>query len=88
MGAIQELYSGRLLPSENFGFTDNLECKELYNKISVIERQLLSGFNENQKNEYQKIKELKARAENLEQDRMFEYAFKIGCRMIIDIFNQ
>jgi len=87
MKPIEELYNGTLLPIEQFGYSDSQEWKVIHNEILNEEKGLLENLNEEQKKSYIKIKELKNRAEGLEQSRMFHFAFRLGCRIIIDIYN-
>lgn len=88
MGTISEFYNGELLPKENFGYPEEQEYLDLIQDVQELETSLLSGMGEKEQKVYQEIQQSKIMLSNMELERMFQYAFRMACRLTMDIFQE
>lgn len=88
MGFIDDLYAGNVTPMENFGFSENPEYKALMQVVSDKEDSFMGTLEKEQKVSYQEIKSIREEIFNLEQSRLFEYAFRLACLLAIDIYHE
>lgn len=87
MGFIEDLYAGNVTPMENFGFSEVPEYKALMQEVLVKEVNFMGTLKKEQLVDYQQIKAIREEIFNLEQARLFEYAFRMACLLVIDIYH-
>ena len=88
MGMINELYHGDICPLENFGYSKDQIYTDLVEDTQRIENKLLSGLSEEEKQLYQTVKDSRTELGNMEIERMFEVAFKMGFRFGVELFQE
>lgn len=88
MGMINELYHGKINPLEDFGYPKDQIYTDLVEDTQRIEDKLLSGLSEEEKQLYQTVKDSRTELNNMELERMFEVAFKLGFRFGAELFQE
>lgn len=88
MSSIQELYDGELNPREYFGYSTDSSFLHIQKEVAELEKELLSAISEKEQKVYAEIKSKRLALHNLEQQRMFDYGFRMGSLLMIDIFKE
>jgi hypothetical protein len=84
MNVIKELWHGNIVPQED-SRTNTKEMKELLGYIARHHENLDETFNAEQKELYEKLHDCWDEYISLAEAAIFEYAFKLGAQMILDI---
>ena len=88
MGMINDLYHGNINPIENFGYPKNQTYTDLVEDIQKIEDSLLSSLEEKEEKVFMTIKQNRTELNNMELERMFEFAFKLGVQLGAELFQE
>ncbi len=72
---------------EDFGYSDNPDWEKLQEQVEKLEDRLFSRFSEEDKARYKEIMDVRLQADFLEIMRAYVYGFKMGSRMIIDVYS-
>jgi hypothetical protein len=84
MNAIKELWHGNIQPQED-SRTNTKEMKELIGYIARHHKELEKDFTDEQKEIFEKFQDCRGEYATLAEEAIFEYAFKLGARLIMDI---
>ena len=84
MNAIKELWHGNIIPQED-SRTNSKEMKELLGYIARHHEELDKDFTDEQKETFEKFQACWSEYMSLAEEAIFEYAFKLGARLIMDI---
>ena len=84
MNAIKELWHGNIIPQED-SRTNTKEMKELIGYIARHHEELDKDFTDEQKETFEKFQDCWSEYMSLAEEAIFEYAFKLGARLIMDI---
>jgi hypothetical protein len=84
MNAIKELWHGNIQPQED-SRTNTKEMKELIEYIARHHEELKKDFTDEQKEIFEKFQDCWGEYATLAEEAIFEYAFKLGARLIMDI---
>jgi hypothetical protein len=84
MNAIKELWHGNIQPQED-SRTNTKEMKELIGYIARHHEELEKDFTDEQKEIFEKFQDCRGEYATLAEEAIFEYAFKLGARLIMDI---
>lgn len=87
MNIIEQFFKGSLYPMEDFGYSDNPDWEKLQEQVEKLEDRLFSRFSEEDKARYKEIMDVRLQADFLEIMRAYVYGFKMGSRMIIDVYS-
>ena len=86
MSILQNFYNGELLPWEHFGGSDD-EVYKMYSKnIAKLEGKLIENMTEEEQKVFSELNHLKITQNNMELERMFLYAFRMGAEFAVDVF--
>lgn len=88
MSILQDFFNGEVLPWEHFGSSDDPVFKLYSNKINNMENSLLDGMTEQEQKVFSEYKHLKMVQSNMELERMFLYAFRMGALFALDIYSE
>ena len=88
MSILKDMYNGFLNPFENFGSNDFKGYHVLSESAQESERKLLLELSEEQVKLYKRIKNDRSDMQNLELQRMFIYAFRMGAEFTLDLFPE
>ena len=88
MSILQDFYNGEVLPWEQFGSSDDPVFKLHSNNIVDLENSLLDGMTEKEQKVFAEYKHLKVVQNNMELERMFLYAFRMGALFALDLFSE
>ena len=88
MSILQDFFNGELLPWEHFGTPDDAVYKSFVRKSAELEETILPSLNENELKVYEEIKHLRTTQNNMELERMFLYAFRMGSLFILDLLRE
>ena len=86
MNVIKELWHGNIVPQED-SRTNTKDMKELLGYIARHHEDLDKTFTAEQKELYEKLHDCWDEYVSLAEEAIFEYAFKLGAHMILDIQN-
>ena len=78
---------GEVRPWEQFGFSDDPVYRMYSKKIERLEHSLMAGRSKKEQEEYQELKYLRTVQNNMELQRMFLYAFRMGAAFALDLFG-
>ena len=81
---IQELWHGNIIPQED-GRTNSKEMKELLGYMSRHHEDLEKSFTDEQKEIFEKFHDCWSEYMSLGEADIFEYAFKLGARLMHDV---
>ena len=84
MNVIKELWHGNIIPQED-SRTNSKEMKELLGYMARHHEDLEKTFTEEQKEIFDKFHDCWSEYMSLAEASIFEYAFKLGAKMIMDI---
>ena len=84
MNAIKELWHGNIQPQED-SRTNTKEMKELIGYIARHHEELEKSFTDEQKETFEKFHDCWGEYASIAEEAIFEYAFKLGARLIMDI---
>ena len=84
MNAIKELWHRNIQPQED-SRTNTKEMKELIGYIARHHEELEKYFTDEQKEIFEKFQDCWGEYATLAEEAIFEYAFKLGARLIMDI---
>lgn len=87
MDIMKDLYRGLIKPMEDFGYSTDQIYLELVADTQKIEDGLLAGLDEKEQKVYQTIKQSNITLLQMELERMFDYAFRMGSRFGAEIFK-
>ena len=87
MSVLEQFFKGELSPYENMGYPQRPEWEKLQEQAEKLESSLLSGLSEENKTLYNEIMTIRLQADFMEIMRAFTYGFKLGCKMITDVYN-
>ncbi|MCI7126294.1 MAG: hypothetical protein MR935_08910 [Agathobaculum sp.] len=88
MGILEDFYVGEVRPWEQFGFSDDPVYRMYSKKIERLEHSLMAGRSKKEQEEYQELKYLRTVQNNMELQRMFLYAFRMGAAFAVDLFGE
>ena len=83
---LEELWYGNICPNSDY-YKGSQETKELIRHISDHHINLLSTLNDKQKEVLEKYNECSAEITDIYERKIFEYAFKLGARIAIEIMS-
>ena len=86
MSLLQDLYSGKTIPCEQFGHTEITDHLDIVEETISLENDLLQSFTEQQKEKFMKLQSNRTILSSFEVDRMFSYAFKLAFNLATEIF--
>ena len=88
MSLLEDLYSGDLVPAKNFGENSFSGYLALKQSAEQREKELLPDLTEEQLRLYKRIRNDRSDMNNLELERMFIYAFKMGIEFMREICSE
>ena len=88
MGILKDFYMGKVKPWEDFGFSDDPVYKMCSRKIEKLEHSLMAGRSMKEQKVCQELKHLRIVQSNMELERMFLYAFRMGAEFALDLFSE
>ena len=88
MSILKNMYNGFLHPLEDFGNNDFKGYHVLSESAQENERKLLLELSEEQVKLYKRTKNDRSDMQNLELQRMFIYAFRMGAEFALDLFPE
>ena len=86
MNVIKELWHGNIVPQED-SRTNTKDMKELLGYIARHHEDLDKPFTAEQKELYEKLHDCWDEYVSLAEEAIFEYAFKLGAQMMLEITN-
>ena len=86
MNIIEELWHGNIVPQED-SRTNSKEMKELLGYMARHHEDLEKTFTEEQKEIFDKFHDCWSEYMSLAEAAIFEYAFKLGARLTMEIHN-
>ena len=84
---IQELWHGNIIPQED-SRTNSKEMKELLGYMSRHHENLEKSFTDEQKETIDKFHDCWSEYMSLGETAIFEYAFKLGARIALEILTE
>ena len=87
MSILQDFFHGELLPWEHFGSSNDPTHKMYSNKIADLENSLAENMTEKEHEVLAELNQLKFSQINLELERMFLYAFRMGALFVLDLYS-
>ena len=84
---IQELWHGNIIPQED-GRNNTKEMKELLGYMSRHHEDLEKSFTEEQKEIFEKFHDCWSEYMSLGEAAIFEYAFKLGARIMLAVMYE
>lgn len=87
MSILQDFYHGEVLPWEQFGSSSDPVFKMYSNNISKLETDLLENMTEKDQKVFSELKHLSMTRNNIELERMFLYAFRMGAYFVLDLYT-
>ena len=81
---IKELWHGNIIPQED-SRTNSLEMKELLGYMARRHEDLEKSFSDEQKETFEKFHDCWSEYMSLAEAALFEYAFKLGARLVLEI---
>ena len=81
---IKELWHGNIIPQED-SRTNSLEMKELLGYMARHHEDLEKSFADEQKETFEKFHDCWSEYMSLAEAAIFEYAFKLGARLVLEI---
>nr|WP_297279784.1 DUF6809 family protein [uncultured Butyricicoccus sp.] len=88
MGILEDFYMGKVKPLEDFGFSDDPVYKMNSREIEQLEYSLMVGRSKKEQKVCQELKHLRTIQNNMELERMFLYAFRMGAAFACDLFQE
>lgn len=88
MGILEEFFLGEVKPWEDFGFSDDPVYRMYSKKIESLEHSLMVGRSKKEQKVCQELKHLRTVQSNMELQRMFLYAFRMGAAFALDLFQE
>lgn len=85
MGILEEFFLGEVRPWEQFGCSDDPVYKMYSRKIEQLEHSLMVGRSKKEQKVCQELKYLRTVQSNMELERMFLYAFRMGAEFALDL---
>lgn len=83
---LNDFYFGSIRPWERKRICTR-EYRELTNKIIVIKEHFKSLLSPEEYKKFEEMQDLRAQADMIESAELFEYAFRTGALMMVDVFN-
>ena len=84
---IEELWCGNIIPPED-SRKNTLEMKQLLEYISRHNDDLLKTMTDEQKKIFEKFQDCWSEYASLSDEALFEYAFKLGARLALEIQSE
>ena len=84
MKVIKELWYGNIIPQED-SRTNSKEMKELLGCMVKHHEELENSFTEEQNETFEKFQDAWAEGISLGEEAIFEYAFKLGAQMMLEV---
>lgn len=84
-GTIEELWRGNIIPQED-SRTNSTEMKELIGYMSRHHKELEKNMTDEQKETFEKFYDCWSEYASLSESAVFTYAFKLGARLVLEIF--
>lgn len=88
MGLIEDLFNNATSFTEGFGYFSDREWRMLNEESEELILRLDNLLNNEEKLLFKNILEIRLRMSGLELDRMFVYGFRMGARLVADIYNE
>lgn len=88
MGLIEDLFNNATSFAEGFGYSSDREWRMLNEESEELILRLDNLLNNEEKLLFKNILEIRLRMSGLELDRMFVYGFRMGARLVADIYNE
>ena len=88
MSILQDFFQGEILPWEQFNCSDDPTYKAFARNIATLDRSLTECLTENEQKMYEEIKHLMSVQGNIEQEKMFLYAFRMGAFFMLDLYSE
>lgn len=85
MGLLKDMYAGFLKPAKDFGTNSFRGYLVLNQSAQQNEKELLHSMSEEQTSLYKKIRNDHSDMANMELERMFLYAFRMGVAFAADL---
>ena len=87
MSILQDFFHGEILPWEHFGNSDEVVYKMYSNNIAKLESSLMENMTEKEQKVLAELNQLKLSQNNMELERMFLYAFRMGALFSLDLYS-
>ena len=87
MNFLKDFFHGEILPWEHFGNPDDPPYKMYSNKIADLENSLAENMTEKEQKVLAELNQLKLSQNNMELERMFLYAFRMGALFVLDLYS-
>ena len=87
MSILQDFFHGELLPWEHFGSSNDPTYKMYSNKIADLENSLAENMTVKEHEVPAELNQLKLSQNNMELERMFLYAFRMGALFVLDLYS-
>ena len=84
--AIKELWHGNIIPQES-GRTNSPEMKELLGYMARYHKELEETFSDEQREVFEKFHECQNEYASLSEAAIFEYAFCLGARLMMETLS-
>lgn len=88
MSILQDFFNGEVLPWEHFGNSDDKVYKMYSHNIANLESSLMENMTEKEQEVLAELNHLKITQTNIELERMFLYAFRMGAAFTLDLFTE
>ena len=88
MGILEEFFLGEVRPWEQFGCSDDPVYRMYSKKIEQLEHSLMVGRSKKEQKVCQELKHLRTVQNNMELQRMFLYAFRMGAAFALELFGE
>ena len=88
MSILQDFFQGEILPWEHFNCSDNPTYKAFASKFTDLDKTLMECLTEKEQKIYEEIKHLQNAQGNIELEKMFLYAFRMGAFFMLDLFSE
>ena len=88
MSIIDAFYRGQITPLEDFGYSDNPDYKSLMKKTRSQADELSKTLNLTQKELFTSIQLNSQALHNIEMERMFSYAFRLGIQFGAETYKE
>ena len=88
MGILEDFYMGEVKPWEDFGFSDDPLYRMYSKTIEQLEHSLMVGRSKKEQKLCEELKHLRTIQNNMELERMFLYAFRMGAAFALDLSGE
>ena len=87
MSFIRELYQGRLIPME-MEMTKTKKLRDAAKRVREVSKELQEALNEEQWELYESHEDARSMLEDMEQEELFVFGFKLGLRLGKEVWEE